>query len=60
MGAFILLLFSVAGFFAFPVLGGLGVLFAFWWASHWKVTVWDTVELIVFYGAVAGILVPYL
>jgi len=42
------------------VFGALALAGAFWSASHWKVTMGETLEVVIFYGALIGCLTVWI
>ena len=56
MIAVLLLLLTFVLFPVFPVLAALTLSGAFWSAYYWGPTVGETLELVVFYGAIGGCL----
>ena len=54
MIAFSLLLLAGFLFPSSPVLGAVALAFAFWAATYWSATIGEGLEMIVFYGALAG------
>lgn len=60
MIACLLLLVTYIVFPAFPALGFLAACGAVWSASYWDSTAGEGVELIFFYGAIAGLLLAFL
>ncbi len=59
MIAFLMMVLSAILMPVSVVFGALALSAAFWSASHWKVTVGETLEMVVFYGALIGCLVGW-
>jgi len=59
MIAFLLLLLGFSLLPAYPVFSLVAVSGAFWSASYWKADVGGVLEMVVFYGAVAGCLIVW-
>lgn len=59
MLAVIFLIVAFIFFPASPVIAALALAGAFWAAKYWKADVGETLEMVVFYGAIIGCLVAW-